>query len=186
MRKPEHVRSPTVWYHLGVIYERQKKFDIAEYCLKHCSTLLPPLGRNVELNCRLATCANRLGRPSDAIASYKAACSAAEVHGQSPEDLPWISEAFVWFEQGLMYDAMEESKLAQRCYNKAEKDPTLASDWQALGREYIGLREGERAVAAFQRAVELEPENPLMWWSMSEGYFILGDKEAALVRSCTL
>jgi tetratricopeptide (TPR) repeat protein len=114
VRKPEHVRTPAVWYHLGVIYERQEKFDIAEYCLRHCLTLLPPLGRDVEVHCRLAACANRLGRPTDAVACYKEACTAAAVSPRSTESgRPWISEGFVWFEQGLMYDALEESKLAQ-------------------------------------------------------------------------
>lgn len=58
------------------------------------------------------------------------------------------------------------STCTQRCYGKFGHDPTAAHDWQALGREYLGLGEGERAVAAMQRALELEPQNPLLWWSM--------------------
>ena len=74
VKKPAHVRSPRVWYHLGVIYERQLKWEIAEYCLRHSLTLLPPLEREVEIHCRLATCSNRLGHTADAITSYKTAC----------------------------------------------------------------------------------------------------------------
>jgi len=75
VKKPAHVRSPRVWYHLGVIYERQLKWEIAEYCLRHSLTLLPPLERDVEIHCRLATCSNRLGHTAGAVGSYKSACS---------------------------------------------------------------------------------------------------------------
>ena len=175
VRKPEHVRNPVVWYHLGVIYEMQKKHEIAEYCLRHSMTLLPPLGRDVEIHCRLAMCANRLDRPTDAVQCYKAACTASvSTEEQRAEIMPWISEAFLWFEQALMYDALDEAKLAQRCYNRSGKDPTDALVWQALGREYISLREGNRACAAFEKALQIEPENPMLWWSMAEGQYALG------------
>ena len=77
VKKPAHVRSPRVWYHLGVIYERQLKWEIAEYCLRHSLTLLPPLERDVEIHCRLATCSNRLGHTAGAVASQKSACSSS-------------------------------------------------------------------------------------------------------------
>ena len=82
----------------------------------------------------------------------------------------------VWFELGLQYDAISEAKLAHRCYTKSEMDPTAAETWQQLGRVYLDLKEGTRAVTAFNKAVELDPENPLMWWSLAEGYCVLNDK----------
>lgn len=123
VKNPAHVRSPKVWYHLGVIYERQLKWEIAEYCLRHSLTLLPPLGRDVEIHCRLATASNRLGNTSDAITSYKAACSSAakpEVGAQN-----WLTEPMVWFELALQYDATNEPKLAQRCYGKTQAIPSI-------------------------------------------------------------
>ena len=183
VRKPEHVRNPVVWYHLGIVYERQEKYEIAEYCLRHSMTLLPPLGRDVEINCRLATCANQLERPTDAIQSYKSACTAcrdAEERTSSEKIEQWISEEFVWFELALMYDVLEEAKLAQRCYSKSGYDASDATVWQKLGREYISLREGERAILAFEKALQIDPENPLLWWSMAEGYYAVGDKKRAV------
>jgi tetratricopeptide (TPR) repeat protein len=175
VKKPAHVRMPKVWYHLGVIYERQLKWEISEYCLRHSLTLLPPLCRDVEIHCRLATCSNRLGNTADAIQSYKAACTAAakpEVGAQ-----PWLTEPMVWFELALQYDATNEPKLAQRCYGKSLMDATKSESWQKLGKRYVEVKEGTRAVSALKKAVELDGENPLLWWSLAEAYCCLNDKE---------
>jgi tetratricopeptide (TPR) repeat protein len=175
VKKPAHVRMPRVWYHLGVIYERQLKWEIAEYCLRHALTLLPPLGRDVEIYCRLATCSNRLGNPKDAIQSYKSACTAAAKPDVGAQ--PWISEELVWFELALQYDATSEPQLAKRCYGKSLMNATNPECWQALGKRYTEIKEGTRAVSALNKAVELESENPLLWWSLAEAYCCLNEKE---------
>lgn len=178
VKKPAHVRMPKVWYHLGVIYERQQKWEIAEYCLRHSLTLLPPLRRDVEIHCRLATCSNRLGKSKDAIQSFKSACTAAanpEIGAQ-----PWISEEMVWFELALQYDATSEPQLAKRCYGKSLMNATSAESWQALGKRYSEIKEGTRAVSALNKAVELDSENPLLWWSLAEAYCCLHEKEKCI------
>ena len=76
----------------------------------------------------------------------------------------------------FLFLVLGEAKLAHRCYTKSEMDPTAAETWQQLGRVYLDLKEGTRAVTAFNKAVELDPENPLMWWSLAEGYCVLNDK----------
>ena len=79
----------------------------------------------------------------------------------------------MWFELALMYDVLGEAKLAHRCYSKSGYDATDAVVWQNLGREYITLREGERAISAFEKALQIDPENPLLWWSLAEAYCCL-------------
>ena len=59
-------------------------------------------------------------------------------------------------------------------------DATKSESWNSLGRKYIEVKEGTRAVAAFNKALQLDGENPLLWWSLAEGYCCLNDKEKCI------
>ena len=113
-----------VWYHLGFIYQRQAKYDVAEYCLRHALTLLPPLRRDVEIHWRVALCCKEQGKHPEAIEAWKASVA---VPARAGENKPWLEEKFLWFEMAIQYGATHEDKLAARCYSKSTMNPVRAA-----------------------------------------------------------
>ena len=119
------MRNPRVWYHLGVIYQRQAKDDVAEYCLRHAMTLLPPLRRDVEIHWRVAMVCKEQGKHPEAVEALKAAIAVKE----SPENKPWLEERLLWFELAVQYELQHDAKLAERCFTKVRKTPSWPRSW---------------------------------------------------------
>ncbi len=59
------------------------------------------------------------------------------------------------------------------------RDPDSARAWAALGRAYQQLKQHRRAVAAYQRALALEPDSPKVFYGMGSSYAALSEVEHA-------
>ena len=59
------------------------------------------------------------------------------------------------------------------------RDPDSARAWGALGSAYQQLREHQRAIAAYQHALALEPDSPKIFYGLGASYAALHDAEHA-------
>ena len=58
--------------------------------------------------------------------------------------------------------------------NRLEKDPESGSVFNIVGYAYLGMERYEKALACFDRYIELEPENSNAYDSRSECLFRMG------------
>ncbi len=60
-----------------------------------------------------------------------------------------------------------------------QRDPKARGAWPALGRAYQQLHQFDKAIAAFQRSLQLQPDAPRVLYSLGVAYAAQGDRNKA-------
>lgn len=81
-------------------------------------------------------------------------------------------ETDAWVSKAMAYVNIDDLDAAEMTCRKAlEKDPGSAFALNALGDIHVAQAHPESAIQCFERAVELEPENPQPYLSLAELYY---------------
>jgi tetratricopeptide (TPR) repeat protein len=90
------------------------------------------------------------------------------------------SHADGWFNLGFLYDKIDQTVEAERCFRRAvELKPTLDRAWYGLG--LVLIREGrlDEAVDALKQNIKLQPFSPYGYYQLGMTYHHLGRSEDA-------
>jgi tetratricopeptide (TPR) repeat protein len=137
-RRPEE--KETVWYMLGAIYERQKKYDDAEQQFRNVLSQNP--NNAAALNYYGYMLADRGVRLEEATKLIQRAVNQEPVNGAYLDSLGWA-----YYKQNKLAEAEEYlSKAAGR----QSHDPTILSH---LGEVYYKLGQTQRAAEIYERAL---------------------------------
>lgn len=139
-----------VWFLLGAVYERQKKFDLAEEQFKRVLDLNP---RNAPaLNYYGYMLADRGIRLDDAAALIRRALEQDPHSGAYLDSLGWA-----FFRQNNFEEA---EKYLRRAAERSGQDPTIREHlgdlYFRIGRIQLAAAEWERALAEWRRALPTE------------------------------
>lgn len=77
----------------------------------------------------------------------------------------------------LLVDGFTDQAI-QKLQYAIKLDPTYGSSWNYLGVAYANKKDGNRAIACFQKAVQVDKDNTEAWKNLAELYRIAGDKKA--------
>jgi hypothetical protein len=101
------------------------------------------------------------------------ALAAGEVSQTKPAQPPGLPEATVRIRAGDMAGA---AKILEAV---TEREPANAQAWRALGFVCIKLKQLDRALASYRKALELAPDTPQALYNVGVVYALKGDRESA-------
>lgn len=130
----------TAWYMLGAIYERQKKFDLAEQQFRRILDASP--NNAAVLNYYGYMLANRGIRLEEATALIQHAVQQDPDNGAYLDSLGWA-----FYKQNKLSEAEE---YLQKAVDRQGSDPTILSH---LGNVYLKLGQNERAAGLLERSL---------------------------------
>ena len=130
----------TAWYMLGAIYERQKKFDLAEQQFRRILDASP--NNASVLNYYGYMLANRGIRLEEATALIQHAVQQDPNNGAYLDSLGWA-----YYKQNKLSEAEE---YLQKAVDRQGSDPTILSH---LGNVYLKLGQNERAAGLLERSL---------------------------------
>jgi len=130
----------TAWYMLGAIYERQKKFDLAEQQFRRILDASP--NNAAVLNYYGYMLANRGIRLEEATALIQHAVQQDPNNGAYLDSLGWA-----YYKQNKLSEAEE---YLQKAVDRQGSDPTILSH---LGNVYLKLGQNERAAGLLERSL---------------------------------
>jgi len=130
----------TAWYMLGAIYERQKKFDLAEQQFRRILDASP--NNAAVLNYYGYMLANRGIRLEEATALIQHAVQQDPNNGAYLDSLGWA-----FYKQNKLSEAEE---YLQKAVDRQGSDPTILSH---LGNVYLKLGQNERAAGLLERSL---------------------------------
>ncbi|MDA0748636.1 MAG: tetratricopeptide repeat protein [bacterium] len=83
----------------------------------------------------------------------------------------WPDSAIIWFNQGNVLRAKGAWSDAVRTYQNAlAQDSTSADTHNNLGLAYAELRQYEQALDAYQKALHLKPDQPIVYYNIGQIY----------------
>src|SRR6202142_1158035 len=130
----------TAWYMLGAIYERQKKFDLAEQQFRRVLDASPK--NAAVLNYYGYMLANRGVRLDEATSLIQQAVQQDPNNGAFLDSLGWA-----YYKQNKLTEA---EQYLQKAVGREGRDPTILSH---LGDVYIKLGQNERAAQLLERSL---------------------------------
>ncbi len=157
---------------LGLIYEQQGRYELA----------VPAYRQAAERHARRqdqAVVWNRLGniyRQSDR------STAAIEAYQQAID----LDPDFAWphHNLGLIYEQQGEAETALNSYRQAirrhRSDRDRVVSWHKLGGICLGLNRYTEAIDAYQRVIELDPQDSRSWNSLGMAHSALEHYEAAI------
>jgi tetratricopeptide (TPR) repeat protein len=92
----------------------------------------------------------------------------------SPALAPRLAQAVQALQSG------EWAKAAAMLEPVTKNNPGDAAAWRALATAYQNLKDYDGAIAAFRRALNIEPDSPKVFYSLGDCYAAKSDREAAL------
>jgi len=116
---------------------------------------------------------SELGRYEEAIIRYKEALAA-----DGSNHITWSNLGWVLVKVQLYEEAVET------CLTSIRKRPDYAEAWGSLGAAYRGLRQYEKAIAAYEKAISFPHDNPdnarwAYWVPLGELYVLTSQQEKA-------
>ena len=145
------------WDLLGLAYQRMNRLDEAIEALRTQVAVRPLHDR---AHSHLAGALRKAGRDAEAIAAYEKHLEFAPTDGQAFSDLGY-----------LLLDAERYGDAAARYERAAALKPTDAWVFARLGASYAGLGDAVKARAAFEQAMRLYSEPPIVTyisWRLAE------------------
>ena len=170
--------TPKILYGLGVLYDRNEKYDTAKSTFEQLVSTFPDFDMVPEAQLRLGGVCKLLGQYDDALRWLQLVLS----NETCP---PPFSTEDVWFEIAQLYCLQSDFHRAEEAYNnsgRAERDegPSESEQWCNLGRNYSALQEYRQAFNAYNEAISLEPQSWSMWRCMGDLYSRLNQQNDAL------
>lgn len=97
-----------------------------------------------------------------------------------PQDyLPYLYLTRVYVNLGKSDIKSAYNDLALESVNKAlEISPTFVRSYYELAQVYLNKKDFKNAIAAFQKAADLNPDVGLTWWYLAAAQYESGDKDA--------
>jgi tetratricopeptide (TPR) repeat protein len=121
----------------------------------------------------------RAGRKDEAVATLR------KVLRENPDNV----DALHTLAQAWWGDEERVSDIEALLRKATDLAPGLVEAWIMLGLLLHQTEQPQEAIACYQRAAEIEPENPLVWSGLGADYALIGDMEksaAAYARSVAL
>lgn len=161
--------NATAWYYLGTAYEMG---------LHEPASAVEPLRKAAELNPSWDLGWVGLGFADMDLKRYDDAASAFHhaVQLKPAKSNYWnnLASAYSW--AGKRAEAEQSLEEQERAAGASASDV----DWYNMGNGYANLGRADRAVAAYQRALRMNPRNGLAWNNLGVAEQKLGNYQAAL------
>ncbi|MDG5491240.1 DUF2911 domain-containing protein [Psychroserpens sp. SPM9] len=110
--------------------------------------------------------------------------------GDANEALEWVDKAIAgqFFSQKTFNNLAIKAQLLNKLGKTDEFEAIMdeasnlanANQLNALGYQMLGIKDYDRALTYFKRAVELDPTNPNVYDSLGEAYKTMGNKKEAI------
>ncbi|WP_298903019.1 DUF2911 domain-containing protein [uncultured Psychroserpens sp.] len=110
--------------------------------------------------------------------------------GDYNEALGWINKAISgqFFSQKTFNNVAIKAQLLNKLGKTAEFEAALdeaaaianSNQLNRMGYQMLSLKDNDRAMKYFKKAVEIDPENPNVYDSLGEAYKTIGDKKKAI------
>lgn len=167
--------TPKILYGLGVLYDRNEKFDTAKSTFEQLCETFPEFDMIPEVQLRLGGVCKLLGQYDDGLKWLQLVLDA----DMCPP--PFAAED-VWFEIAQLYCLQSDFHRAEEAYNNSGRggESRESEQWCNLGRNYSALQEYRQAFNAYNEAISLEPQSWSMWRCMGDLYSRLNQQNDAL------
>lgn len=139
-----HSDVPQLHYLLGLAYEMQNELEAADKAYEKCLQLAPWHGG--AMNNRGVVLV-RLGRPQEAIAVLREA-----TQGEPNDPL-------IWGNLGIAHQDLGQWEEAERYFQKSITLRPSAQGWFQLGNARLAQQQYTAALAAFDEAIQLDPQH---------------------------
>lgn len=172
--------KPNLWdayNNLGTVYESMGE---KEEAIRIYKQLIENNPRFVKSYNNLAVLYNNMGKRQDAVAMYKKAIAV------NPD------YAYAYYNLGALYQEEGREEEAQQMYRTAlALDPSLKNiyaaqhmqvsvDYYRMGLEYSMRNQHREAIAAYQKALEQDSNNPSLYINLGNAYGANGDVKEAI------
>jgi len=165
--------NPTLFYGLGVLYDRIDNREIAEQSLRQCIKLSPFYTHSREVYFRLGSIYRDLEKYERAYYCLHKALTDGNGEGL-------VSPGASWLELGVVCRLLAKDDEAEAAFANAGLDPDNGETWLVVGYEYLEKGEQAKAFRAFRKAVHLDRENHRTWTAIIDLYKAMGQDEEAL------
>lgn len=167
--------TPKILYGLGVLYDRNEKFDTAKSTFEQLCETFPEFDMIPEVQLRLGGVCKLLGQYDDGLKWLQLVLDADVCP-------PPFSTEDVWFEIAQLYCLQSDFHRAEQAYNNSGRggESRESEQWCNLGRNYSALQEYRQAFNSYNEAISLEPQSWSMWRCMGDLYSRLNQQNDAL------
>ena len=167
--------TPKILYGLGVLYDRNEKFDTAKSTFEQLCQTFPEFEMIPEVQLRLGGVCKLLGQYDEGLKWLQLVLDADVCP-------PPFSAEDVWFEIAQLYCLQSDFHRAEEAYNNSGRgeEARESEQWCNLGRNYSALQEYRQAFNAYNEAISLEPQSWSMWRCMGDLYSRLNQQNDAL------
>lgn len=167
--------TPKILYGLGVLYDRNEKFDTAKSTFEQLCETFPEFDMIPEVQLRLGGVCKLLGQYDDGLKWLQLVLDADVCP-------PPFSTEDVWFEIAQLYCLQSDFHRAEEAYNNSGRggESRESEQWCNLGRNYSALQEYRQAFNSYNEAISLEPQSWSMWRCMGDLYSRLNQQNDAL------
>ena len=166
--------TPKILYGLGVLYDRNEKFDTAKSTFEQLVQTFPAFDLIPEVQLRLGGVCKLLGQYDEGLRWLQLVLDADVCP-------PPFSAEDVWFEIAQPYCLQSDFHRAEEAYRNSGRGEARESEqWCNLGRNYSALQEYRQAFNAYNEAISLEPQSWSMWRCMGDLYSRLNQQNDAL------
>lgn len=110
--------------------------------------------------------------------------------GDANEALVWIDKAIAgqFFSQKTFNNLAIKAQILNKLGKTAEFEATIdeaagmanSNQLNRMGYQMLNLKDNDRAMTYFKKAVEIDPKNPNVYDSLGEAYKTIGDKKNAI------
>lgn len=159
--------DPYLQDYMGLTYAAKKRYDLA---IEHFNKAL-------SIKPDYTAARNNLGN----IYLYKEEWDTAiEIFKEVTEDLIYATPHFPLSNIGYAYYHKEEYQLAESYYQQAlDLAPHFVRAQNGLGKTYIAMGKGRKALDILKQAIKQAPETPELYYSLGEAYQLTGNREKA-------
>jgi len=203
-------KDSTLWYGIGILYDKCGSFDLAEEVFCHVLKIAPDFDRKDEVQFRLGMIYKHESKHDKALECF------GGLLDKPPQPL---SQSDIIFQIGIVYELQGKAVKAKEMYEKVlegnpknakiitqlgwlyhqqgtpfhdvdkaielmktsvQADPTDPQPWYLLGRCFMSQKDYKNAYSAYQQAVCRDEMNPSYWCSIGVLYYQINQFRDAL------
>ena len=159
--------DPYIHNDLGLTFMAKERLDLA---VKHFQ-------KAIELDNNFAPARNNLGTAYMAMKNWDAAIAAFE---EVTRDLLYATPHFAYANMGWAYYNKQSYDLAEKNYLEAIRlNPEFAIAIRGLGNVYLAIGRGAQAVEQIEKAIEIAPRIPELYFDLGKAYTMIKNKAKA-------